>query len=45
MLSAQWKGGANAAKKKPEALAVGQVRSFAIVKLDAEAQTIEVKLV
>jgi small subunit ribosomal protein S1 len=44
MLSAQWKGGADAAKKKPEPLAVGQVRSFHIVKLDREAQTIELKL-
>ena len=44
MLSARWKGGANTAKKKAEPLAVGQIRSFLIVKLDAEAQTIELKL-
>jgi small subunit ribosomal protein S1 len=44
MLSARWKGGADTAKKKAEPLAVGQVRSFQIVKLDAEAQTIELKL-
>jgi hypothetical protein len=44
MLSARWKGGADSAKKKPEAVAVGQIRSFQIVKLDAEAQTIELKL-
>ncbi len=44
MLSARWKGGADAAKKKPEPLAVGQVRSFTIAKLDVEAQVIELKL-
>ena len=44
MLSARWKGGADTAKKKAEPLAVGQIRSFQIVKLDAEAQTIELKL-
>lgn len=43
LLSARWKGGADTAKKKPEALAVGQVRSFRIVGMDAEAQRIEVK--
>jgi len=45
MLSAQWKGAGVAAKKKPEAVAVGQVRSFQIVTLDAEAQSIGLKLV
>ncbi len=45
MLSARWKGGADTAKKKAEPLAVGQVRSFQIVKLDAEAQTIDLKMV
>jgi small subunit ribosomal protein S1 len=44
MLSARWKGGADTAKKKAEPLAVGQIRSFQIVKLDAEAQTIGLKL-
>jgi small subunit ribosomal protein S1 len=44
MLSARWKGGADTAKKKAEPLAVGQIRSFQIVKLNAEAQTIELKL-
>jgi small subunit ribosomal protein S1 len=43
MLSAQWKG-AGATKKKAEPVAVGQVRSFKIVALDAEAQRIELKL-
>ena len=44
MLSAQWKGAGAAAKKKPEAVAVGQVRSFKIVALDVEAQSIGLKL-
>jgi small subunit ribosomal protein S1 len=44
MLSARWKGGADTAKKKAEPLAVGQIRSFQIVRLDAEAQTIGLKL-
>ena len=44
LLSARWKGGADSAKKKPEAVAVGQIRSFQIVTLDAEAQRIELKL-
>ncbi|MGA7157172.1 MAG: 30S ribosomal protein S1 [Acidobacteriaceae bacterium] len=44
MLSARWKGGADAAAKKTEALAVGQVRSFEIAGLDREAQTIELKV-
>jgi small subunit ribosomal protein S1 len=44
MLSAQWKGAAGSAKKKAEPLAVGQVRSFKIVALDAEAKTIELKM-
>jgi small subunit ribosomal protein S1 len=44
MLSARWKGGVDTAKKKAEPLAVGQIRSFQIVRLDAEAQAIELKL-
>jgi small subunit ribosomal protein S1 len=44
MLSAQWKGAAGAAKKKAEPVAVGQVRSFTISKLDVEGQRIELKL-
>jgi len=44
LLSAKWKGGADTAKKKPEALAVGQVRSFKIVELDVEAQRIGLAL-
>ena len=44
LLSAQWKGAGTATKKKAEPVAVGQVRSFKIVALDAEAKTIELKL-
>jgi small subunit ribosomal protein S1 len=44
MLSARWKGGADTAKKKPEPLGLGQIRSFKIVKLDHEAETIELTL-
>jgi small subunit ribosomal protein S1 len=44
LLSARWKGGADTAKKKPEPLGLGQVRSFQIVKLDRETERIELKL-
>jgi len=44
LLSARWKGNAPAATAKPEALSQGQIRSFRIVKLDAEAKKIEVEL-
>jgi small subunit ribosomal protein S1 len=43
LLSARWKGGADTAKKA-EPLGLGQIRSFQIVKLDREAQMIELKL-
>ena len=43
MLSARWKG-ATAAVQKPEPLGLGQIRSFTIVKLDRETETIELKL-
>ena len=45
LLSARWKGNAPTATAKPEALSQGQIRSFRIVKLDAEAKKIEVELV
>jgi len=45
MLSARWKGGADTAKKKAEPVAVGQVRSFRIVTLEAETETIRLKLI
>jgi small subunit ribosomal protein S1 len=44
MLKARWQGNAPAATAKPEPLAEGQIRSFKIVKLDAEAKKIEVEL-
>jgi small subunit ribosomal protein S1 len=44
MLNARWKGGATPSGGRPEALDVGQIRSFRIVKLDREAETIEVEL-
>jgi len=44
LLSARWKGNAPAATAKAEPLAEGQIRSFKIVKLDAEAKKIEVEL-
>jgi small subunit ribosomal protein S1 len=43
MLSARWKG-ATAAVQKAEPLGLGQIRSFKIVKLDRETETIELKL-
>jgi small subunit ribosomal protein S1 len=44
MLKDRWKGTAPAPDAKPEPLAVGQVRSFRITHLNAEAETIELKL-
>jgi len=44
MLKARWKGHAPASSAEPEPLAEGQVRSFRIKKLDAEAKKIEVTL-
>jgi small subunit ribosomal protein S1 len=44
LLSARWKGNAPAPAAKPEALSAGQIRSFKIVKLDAETKKIQVEL-
>jgi small subunit ribosomal protein S1 len=44
LLSARWKGNAPAATAKPEALSEGQIRSFKIVKLDAETKKITLEL-
>jgi small subunit ribosomal protein S1 len=44
LLQARWKGNAPAASAKPEPLQAGQIRSFKIVALNAEAKTIEVEL-
>ncbi len=44
MLNARWKGGPVSSEKKPEAVRAGQIRSFRIVKLDADAKKIELEL-
>jgi small subunit ribosomal protein S1 len=44
MLQARWKGSAPAPQANPDPLAEGQVRSFRILKLDAEKKTIGVEL-
>jgi small subunit ribosomal protein S1 len=44
MLKARWKGNAPAPSAQPEPLAESQIRSFKIVKLDADAKKIEVEL-
>ncbi|HUN83240.1 MAG TPA: 30S ribosomal protein S1 [Terracidiphilus sp.] len=44
MLQARWKGNAPAAVSKPEPLASGQVRSFTIIRLDADSKQIDVEL-
>jgi small subunit ribosomal protein S1 len=44
MLKDRWKGNTPAAASKPEPLAEGQIRTFKIVSLDAEAKKIEVEL-
>jgi small subunit ribosomal protein S1 len=44
MLNARWKGGPVSSEKKPEAVRAGQIRSFKIVKLDANAKKIELEL-
>ncbi len=43
LLSAKWKGKGPAATAAPGALSAGQVRSFRIVALDAEARRVEVE--
>jgi small subunit ribosomal protein S1 len=45
MLQARWKGSASASSTVPEPLRAGQIRSFKIVKLDADSKLIEVQLV
>lgn len=44
MLKARWQGNAPAASTNPEPLSAGQIRSFKIVKLDAETKQIAVEL-
>jgi small subunit ribosomal protein S1 len=44
MLKDRWKGNTKAPAAKPDPLAEGQIRTFKIVSLDAEAKKIEVEL-
>jgi small subunit ribosomal protein S1 len=44
LLQARWKGSAPSPTAAPEPLHAGQIRSFKIVKLDADTKTIEVQL-
>ena len=44
MLKTRWKDGAAPSGKLPEPLGVGQIRSFRIVQLDREKETIELEL-
>jgi small subunit ribosomal protein S1 len=43
-LKSRWKGNTPAASAKPDAFSEGQIRTFKITKLDAEAKKIEVEL-
>ena len=44
LLSAKWKGKGPAAAAGPEALSAGQIRSFRIVAIEAEARRVEVEI-
>ncbi len=44
MLQSRWKGSAPAPSAAPEPLRAGQIRSFKITKLDADAKSIEIQL-
>ncbi|MGA8740699.1 MAG: 30S ribosomal protein S1 [Terracidiphilus sp.] len=45
MLQSRWKGSSPSPSAAPEPLRTGQIRSFKIVKLDADSKSIEVQLV
>jgi small subunit ribosomal protein S1 len=45
MLKARWKGGPSSAAVKPEAISTGQIRSFRIAKIEADARKIDLELV
>ena len=45
MLKARWKGGPSSAAVKPEAISTGQIRSFRIAKVEADARKIDLDLV
>jgi small subunit ribosomal protein S1 len=44
LLQARWKGAVPAPSARPEALQPGQIRTFKIVKINADAKQIEVEL-
>jgi small subunit ribosomal protein S1 len=44
MLKDRWKGNSPAPSAQPDPLAAGQIRSFKIVKIEAETKRIEVEL-
>ena len=43
MLQARWKGGASGGAARPQDARIGQIMSFRISKLDAEAKKIELE--
>jgi small subunit ribosomal protein S1 len=45
MLAARWKNGPAPSEAKPEPVRAGQIRSFRIIKLDADTKKIEVQLI
>ena len=45
MLKARWKGGPSSAAVKPEAISTGQIRSFRIARVEADARKIDLELV
>ena len=45
MLKARWKGGPSSAAVKPEAISTGQIRSFRIARVEADARKIDLDLV
>jgi small subunit ribosomal protein S1 len=45
MLKARWKGGPSSAEVKPEAISTGQIRSFRIARVEADARKIDLELV
>jgi small subunit ribosomal protein S1 len=45
MLKAHWKGGPSTGAAKPDAIGAGQIRSFRIAKMEADARKIDLELV
>jgi small subunit ribosomal protein S1 len=44
MLQARWKGGGSTGAAKPEAMSAGQIRSFRIASMEADARKIDLQL-